>query len=120
MGICWYCHWGWPKPVADVYAEALAELDGDESPLHDGPAHVVFADENFGDDPVRFSLAECDKPEEYADRFSAADIAIVARALRKMLEIPEEVRCCEPQAYHADSDHPEKYPPPPGVEMVKL
>jgi len=23
MGICWYCHWGWAKPVADIYDEAL-------------------------------------------------------------------------------------------------
>src|SRR3990170_4665508 len=39
MGICWYCYWGWPKPVAEIYQSALRELAGDESPLHYGMGH---------------------------------------------------------------------------------
>lgn len=47
MSICWYCHWGWAKPVADIYEKAVDLLDGDSSPLEFGPAHVVWSDENF-------------------------------------------------------------------------
>jgi hypothetical protein len=47
MGICWFCYWGWPKPVADIYLKALAKLDGYDSPLHFGPAHIIWDDENF-------------------------------------------------------------------------
>ena len=45
MGMCWWCHWGWPKPIHDIYDKALAALDGDESPLLYGPAHVVWVHE---------------------------------------------------------------------------
>jgi len=23
--ICWYCYWGWPKPVAGIYKKALCD-----------------------------------------------------------------------------------------------
>ncbi|GAH80793.1 unnamed protein product, partial [marine sediment metagenome] len=44
---CWYCHWGWAKPVAEIYTAALAALDGDSSLLEYGPSHIVWADENW-------------------------------------------------------------------------
>ena len=47
MGICWYCYWGWPKQIAEIYKKALKELDGYSAPLHFGPAHIVWDDENF-------------------------------------------------------------------------
>ena len=45
MGLCYYCHWGWPKPIADIYDKYL-EIAG-SSAMHFGPAHVVWEDENF-------------------------------------------------------------------------
>lgn len=33
MGICWYCYWGWPKPVADIFLAAKAALNGDDTPI---------------------------------------------------------------------------------------
>lgn len=47
MSICWSCHWGWPKPVADIYLEALRRLDGYDFPLKFSGSHVVWEDENF-------------------------------------------------------------------------
>ena len=44
---CWWCHWGWPKPIADIYDDCVERLGGDEGPLLWGPAHVVWADENW-------------------------------------------------------------------------
>ena len=33
--------WGWPKAVADIYDKALSDLQGEMSPLHYGPAHII-------------------------------------------------------------------------------
>ncbi len=131
MTICWYCCWGWPQAVADVYREALAELDGDDHALQFGPGHIVWSDENFEDDHIRWCLSLYDPaafagiyPDTtfeamYRDRCVAADLDIVRRSLERLLEVPESVRCCEPAAYRDDDEHPERYPPPAGLEMTK-
>lgn len=125
MGICWDCYWGWPKPVADIYKKALDELDDWDSPLHFGPAHVVWEDENF------HSAESClEKFEEYSAEWIDAHIeegdkdegdcamAIVKESLKSLAALPLNVRCVEPEDY--DDEHPELYPPPDGVEMVKM
>ena len=100
--ICWYCYWGWPKQVADIYDEYGA--DG----LDYGPGHAVWADENFETSSINIAIKYCNQGEgDEQDR----------DALIKLLYIPEEIRCCCPEEY--DNEHPENYPPPPGIEMVK-
>ena len=112
MGICWSCHWGWPKPVADIYHEALADLDGDNSPLYYGPGHIVWADENF--DSAEWCLEHFD---EYKGENSESGLAIVKRSLEELAKLPLSVRCAEPEDY--DDEHPELFPPPEGMKMVK-
>jgi hypothetical protein len=109
MGICWYCHWGWAQPVAEIYERALAALDGDESALEFGPSHIVWSDENFEDHSIDFCLKECDKIGEYAERFRDAEIAIVRRSLEELRAIPEAVRACQPADY--DEENPDRFPP---------
>jgi len=113
MGICWYCYWGWPKAVADIYLEALAALNGDETLLKFGPAHIVWSDENF--DGAQWCLDHFDeyRREEYSD----AEHEIVRESLRKLLLVPEELRDCVPHDY--DDEHPENFPPPAGVEVIR-
>jgi hypothetical protein len=110
MGICWYCYWGWAKPVADIYDEALAKLGGDDSALKFGRSHIVWEDENWEDENIDFCLNEADR-----GRFTEEEDAIVIESLRKLRALPEEVRCCEPEDY--DDEHPSDYPPT--VEVVK-
>jgi len=112
MGFCWDCYWGWPKAVADIYDKALADLGGNESPLHFGPAHIVWGDENF--DSADWCLEHFD---EHRGMMTAEDAAIVKRSLEELAKIPLEERCVEPDDY--DDEHPELFPPPRGVEMVK-
>jgi len=112
MGICWYCHWGWPKVVADIYDKALSELDGYDSPLHFGPAHIVWEDENF--DSAEWCLEHFD---EYTGDYSLEDLAIVKRSLEELAAVPVNDRCVEPDDY--DDEHPALFPPPKGVEMVR-
>lgn len=115
MGICWYCYHGWPKPVADIYDAAVAELGGDNMPLDYGPGHIVWADENFETEHIRWCL---DHFEEYvSDRYTDEDMAVARRSLERLLAVPESVRCVEPKDY--DGESPENYLPPAGVEMVK-
>ena len=111
MGICWYCYWGWPKPIADIYSRALTELDGHDFPLHYGPAHVVWEDENF--ECAEVCLEDFDK---YKGDINDNDLEIVRKSLEELAKIPIVERDIKPDDY--DGLHPELYPPT--VEMVKV
>lgn len=119
MGICWWCYWGWPKAVKDVYDVAMEELldmGSDWTPLRFGPSHVVWEDENFDDDTIRHCIGRCDNPEPW-DGTTPEERAVVKKSLEALLAIPEGVRC-EPDDY--DEEHPDQYPPAPcQLPMVK-
>ena len=109
MGICWYCHWGWPKAIKNIYEQATEKLDGDTSPLNFGPAHIVWEDENWG------SVQWCiDHFDEYSKDFSEHEKSVVMWSLQELLKLPEHVLNAEPDDY--DDEHPENYPPPSDVE----
>ena len=113
MAICWYCHWGWYKPVAEIYNKAVVKLNGHAEPLHYGPSHVVWDDENF--DSAEFCLENFDR---YIGDYSNADLKIVRESLEELAKIPLDVRCPEPDNY--DGEHPELYPPPKDIEMIRI
>lgn len=113
MSICWDCYWGWPKAVAEIYDRACKDLgDEDGQALHYGPAHVVWEDENW-------HSAECclEHFDEYAENLSESEKVIVRRSLKELAAIPLEERDLQPEGY--DGKHPELYPPPEGVVMVR-
>jgi hypothetical protein len=111
--ICWNCHWGWPKPVADIYLKALAKLEGNDSPLQFGPSHIVWSDENFD------SAEWCLKHFNDLDYdYGPVELAVVRESLEELSALPREVWDVEPRGY--DGVHPENCPPPPGVVMVKV
>ena len=112
--ICWDCHWGWPKAVADTYDRALDALDGSDYALAGGPGHVVWANENF--ENAERELERFDS-KPWPDDYSDAEIAIVKRSLEELSQIPMADRCVCPDDY--DGEHPELFPPPAGVEMVR-
>ena len=113
MSICWHCHWGWPKAVADIYDKACAALgDEDGHALHYGPAHVVWDDENWHS--AEMCLKEFDK---YTDDLREDEKSIVRQSLIELAAIPLAERDVEPEDY--DDEHPELYPPPEGVVMVR-
>ena len=112
MGICWYCHWGWPKAIRDIHDQALAKLDGNDSPLHYGPAHIVWDDENF--DSAQWCL---DNFDEYADDLSEEEKAVVRWSLEQLLLLPENVINSIPEDY--DDEHPENFPPPKDIAWEK-
>lgn len=111
--ICWYCYWGVAKPVADIYSRAAVKL-GYTDPLEFGPSHVVWSDENFDDDSIQFCIRECDT----AGHYNADEIDVVRQSLVELLKIPKSIRECCPEEY--DGCHPENYPPPDVVDMVKI
>lgn len=118
MGLCWYCYWGWPKPVADIYDKAigmLEKIDKDESVLDYGPGHIVWADENFAH--AEWCLEHF---EEYKRDYSKEELEIAKMALVQLSKIPLNIRDPEPKEYsESDETHPEDYPPPMGIEFVK-
>lgn len=113
MGICWYCHWGWAKPVADIYDEAKKRLNGYEGPLHFSSSHIVWEDENF--DSAEWCLENFEKYKN--DNYSEEQHAVVKWSLEELSKIPMEIRCCEPDDYN--EENPENFPPPKGLEMVR-
>lgn len=113
MTICWYCYWGWAKPVAEIYIEALKKLDGNEMPLHYGPAHIVWEDENW--DSVVWCIEHFD---ECKGDNSEKELEVVRWSLEQLAKIPLKQREIEPNDY--DGENPEKYPPPEGVEVVRV
>lgn len=117
MGICWHCHWGLPKPVADIFRKAVARLGGDGHALYYGPAHIVWDDENFEDRSVNWCLDQARNHRQDYPWRTDEECAIAAWSLERLLEIPEEIRCA-PEDY--DGEHPENYPPPAGMEMVRV
>ena len=73
----------WPKEIADIYKKALEKLDGDIMPLNFGPAHIVWADDNF--DAAEWCLEHFD---EYAGEHTAAELKIVKWSLTELIKIP--------------------------------
>ena len=121
MGECWYCHWGWSKPVHDIYAEAQRRLDEINShgfmPLHYGPSHIVWEDENF--DSPEWCL-EHFQDHDFRGKYTAEELAIVRWSLEELAKLPLEQRCVEPKEYgETDETHPENFPPTAGVVMVR-
>lgn len=84
---CYWCKYGWPKPIWDIYRDAMANLDGDASPLLWGPAHIVWEDENF--DSARWCL---DNFETYAGDLSDHERAVVRESLVQLLAVPSEYK----------------------------
>ena len=113
MSICWYCYWGWPRPVADIYQCAIDALGGDPAPLHFGPAHIVWEDENFAAaEACLASFAQCQW--DYTEQA----LAIVRTSLLSLAALPFAVREVCPTDY--DGEHPEQFPPPAGSMMVNM
>lgn len=101
---CYYCYWGWSKPVYDIYKEAVKLLGGADSVLHFGPSHIVWEDENW--DSAKWCLEHF---EEYSGPYSKEELDVCRWSLEELEKVPLELRCIEPEDY--DGEHPELFPP---------
>lgn len=108
-GACWFCYWGWAKPIADIFDAAVAQA-GFEEALTYGRGHIVWADENFDDRSIQFCLNLKDSDLGNYQEYDA----IVIDSLKKLLEVPEYMRL-EPEDY--DDENPQDFPP--AFEVVK-
>lgn len=114
--MCWYCYWGWPEPVANIYKQALAKLGDYERPLHYGPSHIVWEDCNFENGNIQYCL---DNLQTHRNDCADEELAIVRWSLEELLKIPEEIRDPCPDGYDHNGD-PAKFPPPGNIKMVKV
>lgn len=105
MSICYWCCWGWPKPILDIYNDALNKLDGNERPLHYGPSHIVWEDENW--DSAQWCLDHLE--DDIDDDITDSDMAIIRESLERLLAVPDEFKH-EPEEY--DGENPLNFPPP--------
>ena len=113
--ICWYCYWGWPKQLADIYD--AGEAAAGESAMDYGPAHVVWADENW--DSVEDCLREFDVwvRDWNAGRYTSEQLEVVRQSLLALQALPADVLEAEPADY--DGEHPDRYPPAAHLIMVR-
>lgn len=110
--MCWYCHWGWAVPVLEIYREAVRRLDGDDGPLHFGPSHIVWDDENF-------ELAEdcLEHFDEWRGERTDAELVVVRWSLEELAKLPLDVRCPAPKEYEeTENADPALFPPKVAVE----
>jgi len=119
VSICWYCHWGWSKPVAEIYQKAVKELDGFDDPLLYGPGHVVWSDENF--DLAESCLKDIDEWNldhsiETHYEYTKEEMGIVRQSLADLAALPMNQREIVPDDY--DGENPQDYPP--NCEVVKV
>jgi hypothetical protein len=105
-GECYWCWWGWPKPILDIYNDCLAKLDGNKGPLHFGPAHLVWEDENW--DLVQFCL---DHFDEFSFDLTEHELAVVRESLARLLAVPDEYKS-PPDGFDEDKNSPGDFPPP--------
>lgn len=104
MSICWYCYWGWPKPIAEIYRRHIAEAG--ESAMHFGPAHIVWEDENFGRGNVQWCI---DHFDEHRGDHGEKELAAVMASLKDLLALGDDILEAAPKDY--DGQHPEMFPP---------
>ena len=110
--ICWYCYWGWPEQVFAIYKKGFDVVG--ESGMDFGPAHIVWADENFDAESIRWCI---DNAEWHRGDLADEDLAVVVEGLHELLALPENILCCVPSDY--DGYNPQAYPPPDDLRMVK-
>jgi hypothetical protein len=118
MSACWFCYWGWPKQIADIYDEAV-ELLGDYLLLEYGPAHIVWGDENF--DSAQWCLDHFeDYDRDYWER-TQDELDIIKWSLIELLKLPNHLLTIDQHSgYTWNSDSKvEDCPPPDDVVMVK-
>lgn len=116
MSICWYCYWGWAKSVFNIYRDALFKLKkrgSSESPMHFGPAHIVWEDEDWNS--VDWCLENFDK---HRSDYSDSELRVVRWSLMKLKRLSPEERDPEPEEY--DGESPEKFPPEVEVEFPHI
>ena len=110
MGECWYCYWGWPSQVAEIYDRWL-DVAGERA-MQYGPAHIVWSEENFEREHVQWCL---DHFQEYTGYHAEEELAAVRRSLEELLALPDDVLSPEPDAY--DGEDPEAFHPPNDLVM---
>lgn len=114
---CWYCHWGWPKPIYDIYRKYV-DLLGAEYFLESGPAHIVWGDENFDRENVEYLLGLYDQKHplwEVEENFTPERIEIIRQSLIELLTLPKEYLNDRFQL----ADEVDAVPPPSHWVMVK-
>ncbi len=104
MSNCWYCHWGWPIHIIEIFDEAKRRLGGD-SYLLSVAAHIVWDEENFN--LAKRCLEQLDK---YQNDLSEEELAVIRWSLEELDKLPDEIKV-EPDEYWEDDDNPDKYPP---------
>ena len=109
--MCYWCCWGWPKPIREIYEVAVKKCGGYEGALVYGPAHVVWGDENW--DSATYCL---DAFNTRREDHSEADLAVVRWSLEQLLLVPDEFKT-EPAGYLEGMD-PKDFPPPDHWEMA--
>ena len=116
--MCWNCEWGVPKPIAEIYQEAVARLDGDDNPLQFGPAHIVWSDFNLERVHVQWCIDNFDK---YVWELTEDQQCVVMWSLQELLKLSDDILGYLPEKYIQDENlNADLADYPPDIECVKI
>lgn len=74
----------WSDRVKEIYTQAVIDLGGNIFPLHFGPAHVVWEDDNLD------CAQEClDNFDEFRGDYKDWQLEVVKRSLVELAALPE-------------------------------
>lgn len=110
--MCYFCAWGVPPKVKEIYDRAVRDLDSidgvdGDSAMRYGPGHIVWDDFNLEREHVEYCISVCDdKSRHYGMREDA--VAIVRRSLVELLELPDGTI---PEVTESMNDNAEDHPP---------
>lgn len=121
---CWYCYYGWPKAIYDIYKSAkneLLELGYGAGILHYSFSHIVWEDENFDKYSINYCISIVDKTNAYWNdgRYSELEKLIALSSLVNLLSLPDEYFDLDDEWQEAEGDDIENYPPPIDMDWVK-
>ena len=114
----WFCFWGWPRPVADIYVRAVRKLNGDSYALRYGPSKMVWEGGHFSQAKL---CLECWDVRSWGG-LTESELEVVRTSLEELTQVdpdllvPPKDYCGRPRSVSA----PALYPPRPDVTYVRM
>jgi hypothetical protein len=86
--MCYYCYWGVPEAVAQIYET----YDNGDGAIEYTCAHVVFGDWNLDDTTIKSCIESAKKEPDFYDNDKNLWHSDSIAAMEELLLIPEEER----------------------------
>ncbi len=109
---CWWAHWGWPKPIADIFLQAKEKLGGDPMPLLIGPSWITWNRRMFELDYFALQgVVSCPTRR----KVTKDQLAVIKWSLEELCKLDGRMKRRPVESYGKNA---KDYPPPDDWERV--